>query len=199
MSHTLSLSRRLSRPVTSRLRPTIDDNCSRPSISMEQFQERLPRYLPRMLAVARRHLACEADCADAVQDACVRALSGLPRFRGDCDLGTWLHRIVVNVCLMKHRSGSVRRCAALTGAEEIVEATPDHAAWSDEMLRAVRQALHRLPQLQQIVVQLRYFEGFNTAETAALLGVRPEVVKTRLHRACRALRRLMAGSIASEA
>lgn len=199
MPHALSLSRRLSRSAPSRLRPIIDHHSSRPSISMEQFHESLPDYLPRMLAVARRHLVCEADCADAVQDACVRALNGLPGFRGECDLGTWLHRIVVNVCLMKQRSQSVRRSTALTGTEEIVEATLDRQTWSDEARCAVRGAVHGLPPLQQLVVQLRYFEGFNTSETAALLGVRPEVVKTRLHRACRALRRMMANTIASEA
>jgi RNA polymerase sigma-70 factor, ECF subfamily len=197
MSHTLLQSRRPSLTVANRLQPMIDDRKS--SISTEQFQETLPRYLPRMLAVARRHLACEADCADAVQDACVRALTGLPRFRGECDLGTWLHRIVVNVCLMKQRSLAVRRSTTLTGSEEIVTTAEEHHRWSDEVRRGVREAVHRLPQVQQLVVQLRYFEGFNTAETAALLGVRPEVVKTRLHRACRALRRLIADSIASEA
>lgn len=197
MPHSLLQSRRPSLPVAKRLQPMIDDRMS--SMSTEQFQETLPRHLPRMLAVARRHLPCEADCADAVQDACVRALAGLPRFRGDCDLGTWLHRIVVNVCLMKQRSLAVRRSTPLTGSEEIAATAEEHHRWSDEARRGVRASVHRLPQLQQTVVQLRYFEGFNTAETAALLGVRPEVVKTRLHRACRALRRMMANSIACEA
>jgi len=197
MPHTLLPSRRASLPAANRLQPMIDDRKS--SMTTEQFQETLPRHLPRMLAVARRHLACEADCADAVQDACVRALTGLPRFRGECDLGTWLHRIVVNVCLMKQRSLAVRRSTPLTGSEEIAATTDEHRPWSDEARLGVREAVHRLPQLQQLVVQLRYFEGFNTAETAALLGVRPEVVKTRLHRACRSLRRLIATSIESEA
>src|SRR5690606_23450959 len=131
--------------------------------------------------------------------ACVRALSGLPRFRGDCDLGTWLHRIVVNVCLMRRRSHAVRKIGTLASGEDVAEQAPDQAKWSESDRQIVRSAARELPNSQGLVIQLRYFEGLNTAQTAALLGVRPEVIKTRLHRARRALRRRIAGVIASEA
>jgi len=199
MLKTLRQPTRRSTFLADRLRPIVDDRLAEPAITTAQMRERLPQYLPRMLAVARRHLECEADCADAVQDACVRALSALPRFRGECDLGTWLHRIVVNVCLMQKRSRAVRRTSTITGAEGIAAEVYDEPLWSDDALCRVRELISRLPAAQQLVIQLRYFERFNTAETAAVLGVRPEVVKTRLHRARRALRRLICCSIASEA
>lgn len=196
MSHTLLASKRLSRTAIRPPRPIVE---TAPTLTPERFQECLPKYLPRMLAVARRHLSCEADCADAVQDACVRALSGLPRFRGDCDLGTWLHRIVVNACLMRRRSQAVRKIGTLASGEDVAEQAPDQPKWSESARQIVRSAARELPNTQGLVIQLRYFEGLNTAQTAALLGVRPEVVKTRLHRARRALRRRIAGVIASEA
>ena len=61
-------------------------------------------YGGRMLAVARRILRCEEDAADAVQDAFVSAFAAIRRFRGGSSLYTWLHRIVVNACLMRLRS-----------------------------------------------------------------------------------------------
>src|SRR4051812_2847636 len=55
----------------------------------------------RMTAVARRFLRSEEDCADAVQDAFLSALRSLEGFEGKSSVGTWLHRILVNSCLLK--------------------------------------------------------------------------------------------------
>src|SRR5688572_6196897 len=55
----------------------------------------------RMLAVSRRLLRCEEDARDAVQDAFLQAFRALPGFTGQSCLGTWLHRIAVNACLMR--------------------------------------------------------------------------------------------------
>src|SRR5438445_258524 len=67
------------------------------------------QYGGRMLAVARRFLRSEEDAADAVQDAFLACFRSLDSFEGHSSLGTWLHRIVVNTCLMKLRSQSRRR------------------------------------------------------------------------------------------
>ncbi|MEK6703718.1 MAG: sigma-70 family RNA polymerase sigma factor, partial [Planctomycetota bacterium] len=77
---------------------------------------------PRMLAVARRMLP-EADAQDAVQDAFVSALRALPGFDGRSKLSTWLHRIVVNACLMKLRKQTRR------GERSIEEMMPDFTSW----------------------------------------------------------------------
>lgn len=150
----------------------------------------------RLLAVARRYFACEADCADAVQDALTAAVRHLPRFHGRCRLETWLHRIVVNACLMKLRAQSRRPTVSVELDELPIQ---DHHAgqtlWSNESRTAVRDALRQLSEPQRTVIQLRYFDGFNTAETAELLGLQPAAVKTRLHRSCRALRRLLPAAI----
>lgn len=156
------------------------------------LQETAQQFGPRFLAVARRYLSCESECADAVQDAMVSALQQLPRFRGMCKLETWLHRILVNVCLMKLRSQSRRRMPSL---DELLP-LEDGVVMTDridetETHSMLREALSHLPETQRSVIQLRYFEGFSTNETAELLGTNPAVVKTRLHRGCRALRESM--------
>ena len=63
----------------------------------------------RMLAVARRFLRTEEDSADAVQDAFLSAFRSLEGFERNSGLATWLHRIVVNVCLMRLRARSRSR------------------------------------------------------------------------------------------
>ena len=71
----------------------------------------------RMLAVARRYLRNEETARDAVQEAFVSAFRSIARFQGASSLSTWLHRIVVNACLMKLRSG---RRHAETSIEELL-------------------------------------------------------------------------------
>src|SRR5579863_6868965 len=60
-------------------------------------------YGGQLLATARRYLRCEQDCADAVQETFIAAFQAIARFEGNSKLATWLHRILVNACLMKLR------------------------------------------------------------------------------------------------
>src|SRR5262249_821830 len=68
------------------------------------FEQLVERHGGRMLATARRFFHDEQDAADAVQDAFISAYKGIKAFKADSLLGTWLHRIVVNSCLMRRRS-----------------------------------------------------------------------------------------------
>ena len=68
------------------------------------YEELVRAYAGRLLAVARRYLPVEDDAQDAVQDAFLSAFRGVDRFEGNAKLSTWLHRIVVNACLMKLRT-----------------------------------------------------------------------------------------------
>jgi RNA polymerase sigma-70 factor, ECF subfamily len=157
-----------------------------------------------LLAVARRLLRQEEDARDAVQDAFLLAFRGLPDFGGRCRLSTWLHRIVVNAALMKLRSRSRKPEASLD--DLLPEFLPDghHATqfteWSlspsQHLLRAetreqVRGAIDRLPDSYRTILLLRDIEEFDTAEVAELLGITPNAVKIRLHRARQALRTLL--------
>lgn len=143
-----------------------------------------------MLAIARGVLRNAADAADAVQDAFVSAFRGIGRFEGTARLGTWLHRITVNHCLMHLRARKRRRLVSLG-----LSPAPVAAAEADGLVRAevaadVRAGVARLPAAYRHVVELRDFEGIDTAAAAARLGTNTGVVKARLCRAHRALRGL---------
>src|SRR5687768_63945 len=64
----------------------------------------LDRYSPRLLRLARRFLSSEEDARDALQDAMVSVFKSIGSFESGSMLSTWLHRIVVNACLMKLRT-----------------------------------------------------------------------------------------------
>lgn len=159
---------------------------------------------PRLLAVARRYLPGEEEARDCLQEAFVKAFRALPRFREGARLSTWLHRIVVNEALMALRS---RRARPEEPLEPLLPAfledghpaerfrpwpmPADELAARAQLRRSVRAAIHRLPATYRTVLLLRDIEELDTAETAQLLGVTPNAVKIRLHRARQALRELL--------
>jgi RNA polymerase sigma-70 factor (ECF subfamily) len=158
----------------------------------------------RMLATARRMLRVEEDARDAVQEAFISAFRAVDGFAGTARLSTWLHRITVNAALMKLRS---RRCRREDAIEDLLprfvedghfaEAQREWEAPADELLEQretraeVRAAIDQLPENYRAVLILRDIEELDTDETAAALGVTPNTVKTRLHRARQALRTLL--------
>ena len=161
-------------------------------------------YGPRMLAVARRFLSCHEDCNDAVQDAFISAFRAIDSFGGTSSLGTWLHRVVVNACLMKlRRRKSEQSIESLlprfaADGHRVVEAEAHDgdafAAISAAETRAwVRACIDRLPEPYRVVLLLRDIEQLDTGETARLLNCTVANAKTRLHRARQALRQLLLG------
>lgn len=162
------------------------------------------RYGGRMLAVARRFLTCEQDAADAVQEAFLSAFRALETFAGDAKIGTWLHRIVVNACLMKLRSARSRPTTSIENLLPTFDDTGHHArrlaAWQGapteqveaaELRQQVRTCIDALPEPYRVVLLLRDIEELDTAETAQRLGLTETAVKVRLHRARQALRTLL--------
>jgi RNA polymerase sigma-70 factor (ECF subfamily) len=158
----------------------------------------------RMLAIARRYLRTEEDSADAVQDAFLSAFRSLARFQGNSAVGTWLHRIVVNVCLMRLRARSRSREVRIEDLLPTFDETGHHShpvrAWKGEALARLTRAetralvlacIERLPDSYREILLLRHIEELNTEETAHLLGIDPGAVKVRLHRARQALRTLL--------
>ncbi len=167
----------------------------------DAFETLVRTFGPRLLTVARRYLPAEDDAQDALQDAFVSAFRGLAKFSGNSRLGTWLHRIVVNAALMKLRTR--RRHAEQPIDAFLPQFVEDgHYArpvnsWSEtaetvvrrgEMVSLVRREIEALPESHRVVLLLRDIDQLDTEETAKLLNISPNAVKTRLHRARLALR-----------
>jgi len=168
------------------------------------YEEMVRRHGGRMLSVAKRMLRNEDDARDAVQEAFLSAFRSIDRFEGGSRLGTWLHRIVVNACLMKLRTRRRKPEEPLDPllpdflpnghmarpAEPWRE--PSDVALERQELRAlVLGQIARLPETYRTIVLLRDVEGLDTEEAARALGIGTGAVKTRLHRARLALRELL--------
>ncbi|WP_445503730.1 RNA polymerase sigma factor [Microvirga sp. G4-2] len=170
----------------------------------------MQRHNRRLYRVARSVLNDEAEAEDVVQEAYVRAFTHLETFRGEAQLSTWLTRIALNEALGRLRrrriTVSLKDIDAINdqGEARVIylpsarqDSDPEAAAARAEVRRLLEQAVDRLPAPFRMVFVLRDIEEMSTEETAAHLGLRPETVKTRLHRARRLLRQSLDRTLSS--
>jgi RNA polymerase sigma-70 factor (ECF subfamily) len=159
----------------------------------------------RLYRVARSIVREDAEAEDVLQDAYLHAFSNLTEFRGDSRLSTWLTRIVVNEALqrLRRRKPSSGVPLGAAGGAQVIP-FPGAAQQSDdpernmaqrEICQLVEGAIDALPQEFRTVLVARVLEGMSVEETAEALDMRPETVKTRLHRARRLLKAALAEHI----
>lgn len=167
------------------------------------FGELFARHRDRLWAIALRTSGNPEDAADGLQDGMVAAYRRAATFRGDAAVTTWLHRVVVNACLDRHRAARVRRTEALPddleeygdrGSLRSASAEADDPADQSarlEQRRAVLDALRLLPPEQRAAVVLVDMEGYPVAEAAAILDCAVGTVKSRCSRGRRRLAALL--------
>ena len=170
----------------------------------ELFYELVRPYERRVYAAAMAILRNETDAEDAAQEAMLKALANIRKFRGESRFSTWLIQITVNEALMRRRRERTRITEAIDDRrEEEGEYTPrDFADWREipsevlerkEVRQKLAEALSSLDPKYREVFVLRDMEQLNIQETAEVLGITVASVKTRLLRARLMLRDLLAG------
>ena len=152
----------------------------------------------RLFRLARSIVRDDSEAEDVVQEGYVRAFTRLGEFRGESSLSTWLTRIVINEALgrLRRRRPSVEweSIEAIGGTEAQIipfpssQPDPERAMAQREIHHLLERAIDALPEPFRVVLVARLVEEMSIEETAELLDLRPETVKTRLHRARRLLR-----------
>lgn len=166
-------------------------------------------YGARIYQLAFRYLRNKEDAEEVAQDVLLKVHRKVGEFRGDAALSSWIFRITFNAAMSRLRSGSYQRAqeeqrrAAAANEHEDFERQPrrDPADWSelaDERLfrSQLRQRLHRailaLPAIYRAPVMLRDIQGLSTEEASAVLHVKDQTLKSRLHRGRLILRKQLA-------
>jgi RNA polymerase sigma-70 factor, ECF subfamily len=165
----------------------------------QAFRVIMERHNRRLYRVARTMMQDESEAEDVVQEAYLHAFAALAGFRGESSLSTWLTRITVNEALGRKRRR--RPTVGLDAVETLQQSTaqiidfptmttsdPERSAAQHEIRRLLELTIDKLPEPFRLVFVMRDVEDSSIEETASLLGIRPETVKTRLHRARRMLR-----------
>ncbi len=159
----------------------------------DAFEPLVTEDQTKVYHLALRLLGSEADAADAVQDAFLKAYTSLKDFRGESRFSVWLYRLTNNVCIdMLRRRKRQETVSLLTEDDEgeLAELPIPDERYSPELLAeraedaaAVRAAMAALPPDCREILTLREIGGLSYEELAAALSLEPGTVKSRLNRA----------------
>ncbi len=179
----------------------------------ERCFETLVRQLgPQVLATAKRYLRSDAEAADCFQDTFLAVFEGVNKFEQRSSLRTWVRGITINQCLMRIRKQGRRQEESIDhllpafdeNGDRIEAAALNQSSAISESIDTtrvktiVREKINELPDDYRLVLLLRDIDGYTTKETAAILRIKINAVKTRLHRARSALKSLLTPVLAYE-
>jgi len=156
------------------------------------FRELVDQYKGLVFALIARSITNRARAEELAQDVFLKVHKGLPYFRGEAKLSTWIYRIVINVVSQE------RRELATVSLDDDDEGRPKHEPASHDrafgdlaMKDRLQKAIERLPVPYQVLVNGHYLKGMRYEELAEALNMPMGTVKTHLHRAKRRLRHLL--------
>jgi RNA polymerase sigma-70 factor, ECF subfamily len=164
-------------------------------------------YGPKIFQLAMRCLNNREDAEEVAQDVLLKVCRKIALFRGDAALSSWIYRITFNTAMSRLRNAKARRVGEVP--EESLDTVGfngeptrrDVADWSDmadehvmrsELRRRLMKAVLELPAIYRAPVVLRDLKGLTTEEASALLKVKDQTLKSRLHRGRIILRQRLA-------
>ena len=159
------------------------------------FGELVDRYKDVVYGLIYRMVPDRSQVEDLAQEAFLKVHRGLPYFRGEARLSTWIYRIVANLCAQSRarRRPEVPLERPEPGSDRLVrEPGRTDAAFSDLELRdRLEKAIARLPDNYRLLIAAHYLKGVQYEALAEALGIPVGTVKTHLHRAKKQLRELL--------
>ena len=153
-------------------------------------------YGPRIQQLALRYVKNWEDAEEVTQDVLMKVHRKIDAFRGDAALSSWIYRITFNTAMSRLRGGRASRGIEVQQADSSTMESSERQAsepadWSsladDHVLRQQMRerliaSLAQLPEVYRTPVILRDIQGLSTEEASAVLRVKPQTLKSRLHR-----------------
>jgi RNA polymerase sigma-70 factor (ECF subfamily) len=134
-----------------------------------------------MFCVAMRFVNNRDDAEDVLQEAFIKAFQKIHQFKGEVTFGAWLKRIVINKCLDFLKTRKERAIEIQENTLQIAE-DEDWTVDREVSMEEVKQAMLKLPEKYQDVLQLYLLEGYDHEEIAQILGLTNTASRTRLVR-----------------
>jgi RNA polymerase sigma-70 factor, ECF subfamily len=157
------------------------------------FRELVDQYKGMIFALIARSVPNRARAEEVAQDVFLKVHRGLPYFRGDSKLSTWIYRIAINAISQERPE-----LATASLDDDVDDERPrpqpgaDDRAFGDLVLKdRLQKAIERLPVQYQVLINGHYLKGMRYEELAEALDLPMGTVKTHLHRAKRKLRLLL--------
>jgi RNA polymerase sigma-70 factor, ECF subfamily len=169
------------------------------------FEVLMRRYNRRLYRLARAALHDDVEAKDALQDAYLNAYRSIGQFRGDASLSTWLSRLVLNECAARRRRSARRDnivpMVSLDSnppmAANIADSgsPPENAVTRMQVREILERKVGELPDILRIVFVMRSVDELSVQDTAEVLGVTEEAVRSRHFRAKALLRESLAKEV----
>jgi RNA polymerase sigma-70 factor (ECF subfamily) len=158
------------------------------------FRELVDQYKGLVFALIARSVPNRGRAEELAQDVFLKVHKGLPYFRGEAKLSTWIYRIVINALSQERPDLATTSLDDVREGEDQPRLQPaaDDRSFGDLVLRdRLQKAIERLPIQYQVLINGHYMKGMRYEELAAALDMPMGTVKTHLHRAKRQLRLLL--------
>jgi RNA polymerase sigma-70 factor, ECF subfamily len=157
------------------------------------FGELVERYKDLVFGIVYRMVGDPAQADDLAQEVFLKVHRGLPYFRGDAKLSTWIYRIVANVCSQARarRRPEISMEPANPDGRRLDPGAPDASFADIELRDRLDKALAQLPDNYRMLIAAHYLKGVQYEALAEALEIPVGTVKTHLFRAKRKLRELM--------
>lgn len=157
----------------------------------QAFRELVERYKGLVFALVARSIADRARAEEVAQDVFLKVHRGLPYFRGEARLSTWIYRIVVNVLAAERRPMKTEPLEGSGDGPPREFGVADRAFEDLALRNRMEKAIARLPVHYQALINGHYLKGLRYEDLAEALDLPMGTVKTHLHRAKRQLRHLL--------
>src|SRR6058998_3743343 len=155
------------------------------------FQDLVDRYKDLVYALIARTVQDRSRAEDLAQDVFLRIHRGLPYFRGEARLSTWIYRIVANVAIQERGKPASTAVSLDDERVNVRPAAADRQFGDLELRDRLEKAVARLPANYRLLIAAHYLRGIQYEELAEALQLPLGTVKTQLHRAKQQLRRLL--------
>jgi RNA polymerase sigma-70 factor, ECF subfamily len=155
------------------------------------FRELVDQYKGLVFALIARSVSDRGRAEELAQEVFLKVHKGLPYFRSEAKLSTWIYRIVINSLAQERKAPMMTSLDDESPAARL-RPVADDRAFGDLLVRdRLQKAIERLPVQYQVLVNGHYLKGMKYEELAAALDMPMGTVKTHLHRAKRQLRQLL--------
>ena len=155
-----------------------------PATQRNAFEEVVKEYSEPLYWQIRRMVLNHDDTNDLLQNTFVKAWTNLSQFRGEAKLSTWLYRIALNECLNFLNRQKAQKDLSIDDECAIVnQLESDPYFDGDETQLLFQEAIHKLPDKQRIIFQMKYFQEMKYEDISEIMGTTVGALKASYHHA----------------
>ena len=156
-----------------------------PTRQREAFECIVKEYSEQLYWQIRRLVFSHDDANDILQNTFIKAWTNIDYFRGDAKMSTWLYRIALNECLtFLNKQRAANQLSIDEADKELLNKLESDTYFDgDDTQKIFLQAIHTLPEKQQIVFNLKYFKEMKYEEISEIVGTSIGALKASYHHA----------------